>query len=264
MRKYLSALCCLAVALTADSTHADIFNSFSTTAYASNDPDWFNNTADDIDGNGLGTDGFFFFGNFDDDANNQPFTRNTQSLPGFVISVAAGADFLSVADNDGTTPIYDPVLDDGTLSPGGTAVFRNGTGLPAGDFVDNALQFTLSGVTDTVRVGVLVANEGTDDGRWDPTSVTITDGGIGPASTVTVGDATTNQLPIIDGADAGWLFFDIDADGTYTLGGTKRLAGNQGISFGGLTFDTASAIPEPSSIAILGLGVMGLVTRRRR
>ena len=261
MRKSLGAICCLAVAVICSSASADITNPFSTTEYASADPSWATNTAQDIDGDGLGTDGFFFFGNFTDDANNQAFTRNTQSLPSYVLSVDAGADFLSVADNDGTTAIYDPVLDNGTLTAGGTAVSRNGTGLPAGDFVDDALSFTLSGVTDTVRVGVLVANEGTADGRWDPTSVTITDGGL---NTVTVGDATTNQLPIINGADAGWLFFDIDADGTYTLGGTKRLAGNQGVSFGGLTFDTAAAVPEPSSVAVLGLGALGLLIRRRK
>jgi hypothetical protein len=217
------------------------------------------NTADDIDGNGLGTDGFLFFGDFDGTAeNNQPFSHSVATQPSYVTGFASGADFLSVADDfAGYGSIDNPNTLDGTNAVGGTLVARNGTGLPAGNFVDDIMSFTIAGLApnETVRVGVLSNMEGNNDGRWDPTSITLTDG----TFSATVGDHATS--PLAAGApNVGWVFFDVDADGTYTIQGTKRLNGNQGVGIGGLTFDS---VPEPSSAVVL-FGLCGLAFKRRR
>lgn len=250
----------LSIAL-ASSAHSAITVAGSTTAYHSTSGDWLSNTTNDIDGNGQGTDGWFFLGLYNGtQSSNQPFTTNVQSLPGYVTSVTSGADFLSVAHSFAGYGIIDsPVTLDGTDAIGGTLVARNGTGLPAGDFIDDAMSFTVAGLpaNTTTRVGILSQIEGSGDGRWDPTSITLTDGTV----SATVGDHAAAPLPT-GGNNVGWVYFDIDADGTYTLQGTKRLAGNQGIGFGGLTFDSV-VIPEPSTGLLALLGASVLLRRRR-
>ena len=231
----------------------------STANYTFQSADWQSQTANDIDGNGLGTDGTFFLAqNFNTTTatNNQPFGNNTSNLPSYA-TVAAGPDFISIAQNLGTSLFDNPDNTSGDDVNSGAGVFRNGTGLPAGNFVDDAIRVTIGAleVGQVVRLGFLVNNEGTADGRWDATSLSISDG----TDTVTFGDHAGTQLAIVQ--DAAWILVDVDAPGTYTLGGTKRTAGNQGISFGGVTFDS---VPEPSTSFLALFSVAGLLLRRRR
>ncbi|MDB4300692.1 PEP-CTERM sorting domain-containing protein [bacterium] len=233
----------------------------STADYTFESSDWQTHTANDIDANGLGTDGTFFLAqNFDTTTatNNQPFANNTSNLPSYA-TVAAGADFISIAQNLGISLIDNPDNTSGDDVNSGAGVFRNGTGLPAGNFVDDAIQVTIGAleVGQIVRLGFLVNNEGTADGRWDATSLSISDG----TDTVTFGDHAGTQLAIVQ--DAAWILVDVDAPGTYTLGGTKRIAGNQGISFGGVTFDSVT-VPEPSTGLLAGFAGLALALRRRR
>ena len=151
----------------------------------------------------------------------------------------------------------------------GAAVARNsvtGVNMGLNSFNADALTFTISTVLpdQTIRVGLLVNSEGTNDGRWDATSITITNT-IDATDTVTFGNALTNPLAVTDDTNdgAGWLLVDITEAGTYTIGGTQRSSGNQALSFGGFTFDSVT-IPEPSSVALLGFGALGFLVRRRR
>ena len=224
------------LALSLSSAWADIQIHGSSDSYTETSGNWRSLGSNDIDGDGgLGTDGYLFFGDFDGVAeSNQPFSHQVSSLPSYV-TVAAGADFVSVASDFNSYGSIESPNSIGSLVRGGTLVARNATGLPAGDFVDDAFSFTIAGLPaeTTVRVGVLSQIEGNSDGRWDPTSITLTDG----TNSATVGDHSSNPLPT-GASNVGWVFFDLDADGTYTLQGTKRLDGNQGIGFGGLTFDS--------------------------
>ena len=277
MRKlFFSALCCLAVALTAVSTtHADVVVFGSSTGFQETGGDWQSLGGSDIDGSGgLGTDGFFFAGAVNGDGdfnsvqnNNSGAFDGVGTLPSYVSSVVAGDSGVvgTAFGNAAFGAIDDPTLTDGTDAQSGFWITVGGA---QGD-VRNNVDFTVTTLAagQTVRVGVLSGIQQDTNGRWEATSITLSEG----ANSATVGSNDPRDKPSFVTnpggieANGGWVFFDIDSAGTYTVSGTKRLA-TQGVGFAGLTFDsvTATAIPEPSSLALLGLGVMGLVVRRRR
>ena len=234
----------------------------STTAYQETGGNWKTKGANDIDGSGgLGTDGWLFFGNFDGVTDNTDlgFANGTQSnLPAYAsidpTTYLAGA------------PEYGYGVIDNPLYPGsGPATDVSGfgstgnTGSPGDDL--NIVDIVISGLPSgqTVRLGVLGGVEATADGRWDATSYTLTDG----VNTATVGQHGVNNLAISPGGvNTGWVFFDVDSDGTYTLSGTKRNVGgnSRGVGIGGITFDV---IPEPATAALAAIGLLGLRRRRR-
>jgi len=112
-------------------------------------------------------------------------------------------------------------------------------------------------------------NQGSTGGEWQPTSLTLSDG---------TNSATVSALAINPGGSAyqdsggqgfkdtvltgGWVFFDIDADGTYAVSGTQR-TDTIGYSIGALTFDSVP-VPEPSTLALLVVAGIGILLRRRR
>jgi hypothetical protein len=251
----IGSLASLAIA---GSANAGIVVHGSTTAYQESNKDWLTAGTNDIDGSGgLGTDGFLFFGDGSADTNQetgQAFGTDVRSTPTYVSGFAAGANFNSIADDVFGYGIYDdPIALDGTDARGGIAVATGGT---AGTNLE-IVTFTISGLDAgvTVRVGVLSNVDNQSNGRWDPTSITLSDG----VNSATVGDHATSPLPNAPG-QTDWVFFDIDADGTYAVSGTKRL-NTQGAHIAGLTFDS---VPEPSSLALLGLGGLMMVKRRQR
>ena len=68
----------------------------------------------------------------------------------------------------------------------------------------------------------------------------------------------------------GWLkaYFDFSDAGDYILEfgvtGWKDRSYHSGLAFDGITVGTNSQVPEPASLALLGLGLAGLACRRRR
>ncbi|MGJ8651518.1 MAG: PQQ-dependent sugar dehydrogenase [Opitutaceae bacterium] len=205
----------------------------SSTSYTETGGNWLSMATNDIDfSGGLGTDGWFFFGDFDGSQGSIAFD-NVQSLPSYVSSITQGANYTSGA---GEYSSYGMIDDPNTLDGSDVlAAFGHSTNGLAG--TDNEiLTFTVSGlaVDAVVRVGILAGIESNSDGRWDPTSITLSDG----VNTATVGAHGSSDLEVNPGGtNTGWAFFDIDADGTYAVSCTQRL-NTQGAGIGGLTFDS--------------------------
>ncbi|MEJ6699571.1 MAG: PEP-CTERM sorting domain-containing protein [Akkermansiaceae bacterium] len=240
------------------------------TGYHSSNKDWLTNTTNDIDGNGLGTDGFIFFGDFqagnagnnnpgnDDNENiigtNANTTLFTVSAPSYVTAAA------TVGANSGNVGQFDYELIDNPLTLDGTDE-KPGNLLVTGS--GSAIEFTVSGlaVNTTVRVGVLGAVLNDDNrARFDAPTISLTDG----TNTVSV----TGLPNLSDGtaaASLGWVFFDIDADGTYGVAVPPDAAGVDPdvTGLGGVTFDSI-VVPEPSTSLLAGLAGLSLAFRRRR
>lgn len=221
-------------------SHADIIIHGNSSDYTETSGDWLSLGDNDIDGNGsLGTDGYILFGDFDGTTNNnQPYTSNVTSLPGYVSAHSDDdTDFISIAFGfDGYGEIDGPLELNGDDRSAGIAVSALPNAARAAGASVSIMNFTISGLSaeQVVRVGVLCAVEPNTDGRWDPTSITLSDG----VSSATVGDHDLTPLSAdAGGNNVGWIFFDIDAEGTYTVSGTQRL-NTQGASIGGLVFDS--------------------------
>lgn len=235
----------------------------SATAYTEAGNDWLSMGANDIDtSGGLGTDGFIMAGLYDGTStNNDSRFTTTSSLPSYVSNVTGGSNVIGTTyGNPAYGNIDNPLLLDGTDQKAG---FWIATGGNAGDSRE-IIKFDVAAleIGQTVRIGIFAGMQQTTDGRWDPTSITLTDG----SATATVGNHGTNNLTQQPGGSHtgnGWVFFDIDAGGSsYTVTATKRLTG-QGASLSGLTFDSIT-IPEPSTGLLGLLGALMLGTRRRR
>ena len=225
----------------------------SSTNYEETGGNWLSMGANDIDeSGGLGTDGWLFFGNFNNaQQNNQPFSLHVQSAPSYVSSISEGANFVSVAEEFGGYGSLDnPNLLNGTDRRGGFALGTTGGAGSSNEVVI----FEVSSLEPgrIVRVGILAGLEGNADGRWDPTSITLSMGG----SSATVGNHSTSPLPANPGGtNTGWVFFDLDSNGTYAVSVTKRLSG-QGAGIGGLTFDSEMTldITNPADSDSDGMG----------
>lgn len=267
-RNHLTLIGCIYCGLTGLASAAISVHG-SSTAYTETGGDWQSMGTNDIDtSGGLGTDGYVFFGVFN--GTNTSSVANggegphdyatgsaSGSFPAYVTANSGGSNFSFIADEFSAYGVIDdPNFTDGTDTLGG---FAAGTDGAAG--TDRELiNFTVFGlaVGQTVRVGVL-GGLASGDGRWDSTSITLSDG----ASSATVGDHATSPLAINPGGvEAGWVFFDIDADGDYIASATKRLD-TQSAGIGGLTFDSI-IIPEPSSALLLGVGLAAFALRRRK
>ena len=235
----------------------------SATGYQSNNKDWMSNTADDIDGNGLGTDGYIFMGDFDGAGGNQSWGTDpdvtaigsdliTDVLPSYISAASLGA---NVNTKIGSFPTYEaidnPLIGDGTDGVCGQVIVFAGTD-------GEALNFTVSGLAagTVVRLGVVTVLNDDARARWDIPTIALTDG----TDTVSVTELP-NLSHIDDTTGPGWVFFDIDSDGDYTLLLPPDAAGidPDHTSLGGVTFDT---VPEPATMALLLSG--GLLALRRR
>ncbi|MFC5051421.1 PQQ-dependent sugar dehydrogenase [Rubritalea spongiae] len=209
-------------------------------SYTETGGDWMSMGSNDISSDGqLGSDGYLFYGNFNGSAQGgQSYTEHVGQLPSYVSSHQSGGDFGAVVDEYGSYGSIDsPLALDGTDEVAGIAI-ANGGADTAGA-THEIMSFTIDSVAEgeVIRIGVLAGVEGNVDGRWDPTSLTLSDG----VNSATVGDHATSALAINPGGvNAGWVFFDVNAAGTYTISGTQRIDGNDGPSIGGITFDSVS------------------------
>lgn len=188
----------------------------------------------DIDGDhAYGTEGLMMFGDGGAEINNRPFAGyHTQVGAGWA-TFSQGADISSVAQGYGQGPMDDPtavisasVVDWGTV---GSAVAGNaGVGTWSEVFT-----FTVDAAApQQFRIGVISGTQGQSNGRWDPTALRISSGGV-TNSVAGLENNTTYGAP-------NWVFFDIDLNGetsaTFSIEGAQRLA-TQGVGLTGITFD---------------------------
>ncbi|MEP4076589.1 PEP-CTERM sorting domain-containing protein [Haloferula sp.] len=216
----------------------------------------------DVDGNDeYGTEGTFFLGN-GTLGNNQGWNagggNHVSTGATWVTSYDPGAQFASISNQNATTygPFDDPALSGITVANRGNTAIAVAVGGGVGNWAE-VMTFTVDAtVPATFRIGILSGTQGTADGRWDPTGLRLS----------VDGDPATERLglALTSGSTPGWVFFDVDMNGetsgTFSIEGQNRLAG-QGTAISGIVFDV---IPEPSSVALLGLGCLALLGRRRR
>ncbi len=248
-------------------SHAGITTYGDGTGYDSQTRDWMTETGVDIDSNGLGTDGYFFFGDFDGVGGNLTYggvgselsaiasTLMTDVYPSYISTATIGAHANTKIGNwPGYEAIDNPLVGDGTDGVCGNITVNNAVG--------EALDFSVSGlgVDEILRVGIVTVLNDDTRARFDTPTISMTDG----TDTATVTDLP-NLSSSEDTTGPGWVFFDIDTDGDYTLllpqgtsGGTDN---STAVGFGGMTFDT---IPEPATLGLVAVfGGAVLFIRRR-
>ncbi|MFC5050410.1 PEP-CTERM sorting domain-containing protein [Rubritalea spongiae] len=127
----------------------------------------------------------------------------------------------------------------------------------------NVISFDMNTTASTLRIGVLVGAGGQSDGNADPrdypSDIKLSDGTNEYTHTVIRPQASAAY-------QADWYFFDVTGiDNTTTLTvsatGQSTVSPNLNTPISGVVF---SAIPEPSSTALIGLGSLALLARRRR
>lgn len=245
----LSLLLSCALVITAE---AGINIHGSSTNYTETGGNWLTMGSNDADGSGgLGSDGWIFFGDFSGSAQGgQPFSSHVKLTPSYVGSFSQGANFLNIASGfNGYGQIDHPSLLSGSNQIAGFALGTTGGAGASNEVVTFTVTSLPAGAV--ARVGVLAGIESNSDGRWDPTSITLTEG----PNSATVGNHATSPLPANPGGNTGWVFFNIDSNGTYRVSVTKRLS-SQGAGIGGLTFDSAAPadITDPTSNDGDGIG----------
>ncbi|BDS07209.1 hypothetical protein NT6N_22490 [Oceaniferula spumae] len=221
----------------------------------------FDNNGDNV----YGTNGVFVFGDGTTNNNGQPFGLNTQVGLTYT-SVTSGADVTSVATDPIQGPMDDPTQPIGvTVSDFGFVGFATVPSGGAGNWGE-VLEFTITAdMPQLFRIGLIAGTQAAANGRWDPTGLRITDGeGNAFASVTGLENAGTGGDGAADRATPNWVFFDVDLDGA-TSGKfgieTQQRLSTQGGGFTGFTID---AVPEPSTTALLGLGGLALIMRRRK
>ncbi|WP_372796493.1 hypothetical protein [Pontiella sp.] len=209
-------------------------------------------TTVDIDGNGLGTDGYIFFGDFDAESANVSYggvgieitnmaaTAVTDMMPSYITSATMGSGCNSKI---GHYPQYEqidnPLIGDGTDGPCANIIILSSTS-------GEALNFTVSSLPagQILRLGVVtVLNDGAPNERWEIPTISLFDG----TDTVSVTNLP-NLSNVADTDGPGWVFFDIDSDGNYTLSLPADAAGidPDHTGLGGVTFDTGTPPPNAS------------------
>lgn len=190
--------------------------------------------------NVYGSDGYFFGAS---DAAGGTFQNNPTILrqdASFISDVSPSGDFFVNNTNFS-------FFDDPTQTPG-----SNVSDVRGGQWFDAGTKFSFTAAEDTEFI-LSVFYGGNPAGNPAPDSITIVQ------TAGTGGGTATNSAPVDRDPDAGYAFFRITAAAgdefnvDITGGGTTGLTG--------LGFE---AVPEPSSLALLGLGGLAMFSRRRR
>ncbi len=214
--------------------------------------------------NVYGTAGLYFIGNtsFATHAFDNTFTNFTQVGASFA-SFSAGTDATHYNNPSPAWNYSD--IDDPTATPGVDVadwsiqsgwVRDNSNSSSAGDWQE-LLTFTIDSTTPSaIRVGIMASTM--DNANFSPSGIRLTEAG-GAETTIT-GLSRVARL-------TGMVFFDIDLNGETS--GTFSISAQTGVTapgIAGVTFDEiiATPIPEPSTAAIMGLGIGALLMRRKR
>ncbi len=147
--------------------------------------------------------------------------------------------------------------------------WQNSATLPAGDLSNRGIsQFDLY-----VRNSVADTDDGTAGGTAINLNNTSYGGYLNVVASFSLGTSNPWQLALTDQQIARAPNTDDYAGLSYDLSGyTGRFVsivadssyGGAGVGIGKVRFDGTMVVPEPSVIALLGLGGLGLVLRRRR
>jgi len=138
-----------------------------------------------------------------------------------VTALNPGTNYGGITENAGYALMDSPLLTNGIEVP---ASILWGTGGGA-DGNQQLLNFTVANLAagEIVRVGVLAGVDDAISGEWDPAAITLSLG----TNSATVGNAVSAPLtdqPIAgEPASCGWVFFNLTANGTYSVSATVRI-----------------------------------------
>ncbi|MGJ8655206.1 MAG: PEP-CTERM sorting domain-containing protein [Akkermansiaceae bacterium] len=218
----------------------------------------------DIDGdNRYGTAGYFFANTTAQNANANTAVSQ-ERVPSFTsAAVANGTNNIdgNFQNANGTTGFIQNDANNATLRLGYVG-FNGGTGGVAIPLTD-LFSYTLTAdqaIGETLRLGV-IGGTNNGDSRLGFTDLTITAGGLSASTTDNRGANTGNAPDLYFFDITGLVTGDtivISAANSNTVGSNFNAA-----TIGGITFDTI-VVPEPSSTALLGLGGLALILRRRK
>lgn len=216
----------------------------------------------DIDGdNRYGTAGYFFANTTAQNANANT-AASQQRTPSFTSAVVNNAGSIdgNFQNANGTTGFIQNDANDATLRLGYVGVLGgNGVAIPQTDLFTYTLTADQA-IGETLRLGI-IGGTNNADARLGFTDLQITAGGLSASTTDNRGTNAGNAPDI--------HFFDITGlvtgDTIVISAANSNTAGNNfnAATIGGVTFDTV-VVPEPSSTALLGLGGLALILRRRK
>jgi len=215
----------------------------------------------DIDGNNvLGSDGYRYV---TDNAGGNGANDIESLAPAYATYALTNANYRGNANY--------ALIDDPSTTPGGTpSTLRSGTFNPTaapdnteGAFISfGSITFSrAAAVGETVRIGLMVDN--TDNIIFNSHSLRLSHGGSNFDVNTTAETSTDNDTP-------DWYYWDVTdfSNGDEIEFWATSSEGNPPqtsfpATIGAFAFDS-TVVPEPSSTALLGLGGLALLMRRRK